>query len=298
MGKRIEHPLVSVIVPTYNRANDLRRCLDSLTKQTISDFEVLICDDGSTDKTPEVAQEYSPVLDITYDYAENFGGPARPRNRGINLARASYVAFLDSDDWWEPAKLEKSVQYLDAGADIVFHDMWNVLDENQKDFADLIRSVQPIAPVFVDLLCSAVSIPNSSVVARTDLIRKIGGVCEDKQLVAVEDWDTWVRLSQITDKFVRIPECLGYYWNGGGNISSASPKQIMRTRAAYMRHMEKLDGINRRRAEAMLAYRLGRIAQLHGDWKVATQNLKQAIRGKLHIKYKAKALWLLTLGRL
>jgi glycosyltransferase involved in cell wall biosynthesis len=71
----------------------------------MGDFEVLVCDDGSTDGTAEVEEEYSALLDLTYDYAENFGGPARPRNRGVSLARAPYVAFLDSDDRYLPHKL-------------------------------------------------------------------------------------------------------------------------------------------------------------------------------------------------
>lgn len=72
MRKRISNPLVSVIIPTYNRQSELRRCLDSLVKQTLGDFEVLVCDDGSTDNTVAVINDYVSALDITYDYAENF----------------------------------------------------------------------------------------------------------------------------------------------------------------------------------------------------------------------------------
>src|SRR3954464_10946901 len=116
--RRVDQPRVSVVIPTYNRSHALRRCLDSVAKQTFRDFEVIVCDDGSTDDTAEVVREYESVLDLTYSYGENFGGPARPRNRGIGLARAPYIAFLDSDDWWAPRKLELSVRYLDEGADV------------------------------------------------------------------------------------------------------------------------------------------------------------------------------------
>ena len=295
--KQRNNPRVSVVIPTYNRANELRRCLDSLVAQTMDDFEVLVCDDGSTDNTSGVVKDYASLLDITHDYAENFGGPARPRNRGIKLARAAYIAFLDSDDWWAPAKLEKSLGILEAGADVVFHDLWNVMRSDQRVYMRRIASDQPVSPVFESLLCSATSIPNSSVVVRASALRAIGEICEDPGLIAVEDFDMLVRLSKVTERFVKIPGCLGYYWNGGANLSGASVSQIRRTEAVYKRHLDSLDDSNRRRAEALLAYRIGRIAQLQGDWSEAVPNLLMAIRGRLSLAYKLKALWLLSVQR-
>ncbi len=258
---------------------------------------MIVCDDGSTDKTATVVEGYASALDIIYDYAENFGGPARPRNRGVRLARAAYVAFLDSDDWWAPAKLERSVCALNAGADVVFHDLWNVRSEDQKAFRSRLRTSRPVPPMLESLLCSAHSIPNSSIVVRRGLLRVIGEICEDRELIAVEDFDLLLRLSKVTEKFVRIPECLGYYWNGGGNISRASSEQIRRIEAVYARHLPGLGESGRLRAEALLAYRVGRIAQLHGDWKVAAPALRTALRGRLDLSYKLKAVWLLSVQR-
>jgi glycosyltransferase involved in cell wall biosynthesis len=298
VSKRIEHPKVSVIVPTYNRVNELRRCLDSLVVQTVEDFEVIVCDDGSTDNTSEAIKSYVSKLDLTYDYAENFGGPARPRNRGIKLARAAYIAFLDSDDWWTPDKLERSLSVLNAGADVVYHDLWSVLRVDHQPSRHRIRSGQPVSPMFESLLCSAYSIPNSSIVVRGSALQTIGEICEDKDLIAVEDFDMLLRLSKVTEKFVKIPDCLGYYWNGGSNISGASSEQIRRTEAVYRRHVLSLDESKRSRAEALLSYRIGRIAQLQGDWNVAVPNLLSAIRGRLDLTYKLKAVWLLSVRRL
>lgn len=297
MTKRTANPLVSVIVPTYNREKQLRRCLDSLVAQTLGEFEVIVCDDGSTDKTATVVEDYVSLLDIVYDYAENFGGPARPRNRGVRLARAEYVAFLDSDDWWTPTKLERSVCVLNAGADVVFHDLWNVQSEDQKVYRSRLRTSRPVSPMLESLLCSAHSIPNSSIAVRRGTLRAIGEICEDRELIAVEDFDMLLRLSKVTEKFVKIPECLGYYWNGGGNISRASSEQIRRIEAVYARHMPSLGESGRLRAEALLAYRIGRIAQLHGDWKVAAPALQTALRGRLDLPYKLRAAWLLSVQR-
>lgn len=297
MSKRVPAPRVSVIIPTYNRAGELRRCLDSLISQTIGDFEVVVCDDGSTDNTAEVVTGYASLLDITYDYGSNFGGPARPRNRGVRLARGRYVAFLDSDDWWVPTKLERSLEVLESGADVVFHDLWNVVHVHQPSYSQRIVSHQPRSPVFEDLLCTASSIPNSSIVVRLSMLLSIGEIAEDRDLIAVEDFDMLLRLAKVTERFVRIPGCLGFYWNGGANISGPSSVQIQRTRAVYMRHVNGLDEIRKRQAEALLAYRIGRIAQLHGDWNEAVPNLLTAIRGRLSLAYKLKALWLLSVQR-
>ena len=100
------NPLVSIIIPTYNRAEYLKRALKSVFSQTFKDFEVLVMDDGSTDNTLEIVESFKEER-IKYEWAENFGGPAAPRNRGLRFARGEYIAFLDSDDEWITDKIEK-----------------------------------------------------------------------------------------------------------------------------------------------------------------------------------------------
>ena len=254
---------------------------------------MIVCDDGSTDDSASVAAEFSNRLCLRFETAENFGGPARPRNRGISATQAPYVAFLDSDDWWAPAKLERSVAALDAGADVAYHDLFLAYSKDQVTFKDRIVSSVPQHPMFLALLCTGISIPNSSVVVRTRCLGEINGVCEDKGLISVEDYDTWVRLSRVTENFVRIPDCLGYYWAGGGNISAASPKQIDRITALYSRYLGELSAADRRRAEGFLAYRVGRIAQMFGDDALAAERLRAALGQPIGLRYRARALWFL-----
>jgi GT2 family glycosyltransferase len=98
--------LVSVIVPTYNRAYCLPRTIDSVLRQTHAASEVILLDDGSTDGTRDLVRErYGREPRVRYFYQENQGVTAT-RNNALALARGDYVAFLDSDDWWEPWKLE------------------------------------------------------------------------------------------------------------------------------------------------------------------------------------------------
>lgn len=294
MRKDCVAPDITVVIPTYNRAEDLRRCLDSLVAQTYVNFEVVVCDDGSTDASEGVAAEFLGRLDIRYETAENFGGPARPRNRGIRMARAPIVAFLDSDDWWAPEKLQLSVAALNEGADIVYHDLFVVRVQRQAIFKDRVVSSKPQSPMFTALLCTGISIPNSSVVVRKELLEKIGGISEERDLISVEDYDTWIRLSQLTDKFVRIPAVLGYYWVGGGNISAASPRQIERIKVLYARHVNALAQHIRPIAEGFLAYRIGRIAQMCGDLQTARISLSKALRAPIGLPYRLKAILFLA----
>ena len=213
-------PKVCVVIPTYNRASDLKRCLDSLVLQTFRDFEVRVCDDGSTDGSREVALSFKAVLDLHYHWAENFGGPARPRNVGWQMSDAPYVAFLDSDDWWAPEKLEKSVHALEKGADLVYHALWVISDPNISAKSALLPVRTLSAPVFDKLLRYGNCIPNSSVVVKKVFLEVVGGFCEDPAFIAGEDFDCWLRIARLTDRFTCLAEAPGFYWDGGGNISS------------------------------------------------------------------------------
>ena len=98
------HPLVSVIVPTYNRGHFLREAVDSVVRQTIPAWELIVVDDGSTDDSPEQVDALHDARIRVVGIAHS-GSPARARNVGIGLARGEWVAFLDSDDVWLPEKL-------------------------------------------------------------------------------------------------------------------------------------------------------------------------------------------------
>ena len=220
MSVLIGTPRVSVVIPTYNRAADLRRCLRSLAAQTMKDFEVIVCDDGSTDDSAVVVSEFGDRLDVTYDWAENWGGPARPRNRGIAMARGEFIAFLDSDDWWSPEKLARSLPPLEAGADVVYHDLYRVHDATRGAGRQRVRSWSVQPPVYRNLVEMGNAIPLSSAVARTTLLRRAGGMPEERELIAMEDYECWLTVAGLTERFVRIPGSFGCYWEGGGNTSS------------------------------------------------------------------------------
>lgn len=102
---------VSVIIPTFNRAKTLERALKSILNQTIDVCEIFVCDDGSTDNSKEIVTGINDQR-IIWVPGRHSGLPAVPRNRGIKMARGNWVAFLDSDDWWNRFKLEKQIKTL------------------------------------------------------------------------------------------------------------------------------------------------------------------------------------------
>ena len=104
-------PRVSVIIPTFNRANLAREAIESVLSQTFQDFEIIVIDDGSTDKTKEVLFGIQSDK-VRYIYQTN-KGPAAARNAGIRIAKGKYIAFLDSDDLWLPTKLEKQLELFE-----------------------------------------------------------------------------------------------------------------------------------------------------------------------------------------
>jgi glycosyltransferase involved in cell wall biosynthesis len=219
-------PRISIVIPTYNRASDLERALKSLKAQTFINWEVLIIDNESVDNTDEVVSGFSDPRMKLFKI-DNDGVIAASRNLGIREASGEYIAFLDSDDWWKPKKLEESVKCLETGADIVYHDLFLVTQSNQRFFWRRARSRDLRSPVFNDLIENGNTLLNSSVVVKRSILNEINGFSESRELIAIEDYDGWLRAAKITEKFKKIHKPLGYYWLGGGNTSS--PERTLRT---------------------------------------------------------------------
>jgi glycosyltransferase involved in cell wall biosynthesis len=285
-------PMISVIIPSYNHAHLIGRSLQSVLDQTFENWEAIIIDNHSQDNTDEVVDKFKDSR-ITLLKIHNNGVIAASRNAGIYAAKGEFIAFLDSDDWWDSRKLALSIAAMHAGADLVYHDLYTVQSLEQSQFAKRVVSAEPKHPMFLALLYKGISIPNSSVVVRRELLTQIGGETEKRELISVEDYDTWVRLSKITEKFVRVPNCLGYYWTGGGNASSSSPIQCERIIALYEQYIGELKDADHRRALGFLAYRVGRIAQSYGDKAKAQNNLLEALFSPISFFYRIKAVYFL-----
>lgn len=123
--------MVSVILPTYNRADKLMNSVESVLHQTERDFELIIVDDGSKDRTKELILALGDQR-VRYIYQEQ-AGACRARNTGVSMARGEYIAFHDSDDLWKPDKLERQLQCLEeTGADLVFSPMEEIYPDGSR----------------------------------------------------------------------------------------------------------------------------------------------------------------------
>ena len=178
----------SVIIPTYNRRHLFDIALKSVLNQTYKDFEVIVVDDGSTDQTNEVINNFNDAR-IKYLYQENHG-VSHARNRGLEISRGKFIAFLDSDDRWVPQKLGRAKEFIDRYPDIyIFHtdEIWykggRLLNQKKKH-----KKPSGYAYLKALPLCC---IGMSTAVVKRELFEKIG--LFDESLPACEDYDFWLR---------------------------------------------------------------------------------------------------------
>src|SRR6056297_1237246 len=124
-------PKISVVIPTYNRAKFITTAINSVLDQTYRDFEIIVVDDGSTDQTQEKLESYGGRI-TNHSYTPN-RGVSYARNRGIELARGEYIAFLDSDDYWKPEKLQKQFEFFQLHPDysvVATQSLIHLIDDN------------------------------------------------------------------------------------------------------------------------------------------------------------------------
>jgi len=204
---------VSVVIPTYNRAHHIDETLESLQKQTFTNFEAIIVDDCSTDETPDIVKNWVNK-DARFRYVrleENSNRPAVPRNRGISKATGEYVAFLDDDDLWLPRKLERQVKVLDARPDLamVHSHLWDFTERSK--IRGLIYLPNPYRRIATyELLRQHNVVQCSAALVRLSVVRELGGFDERTELRAIEDYHLWLRISE-QHKIAYISEIHGYY---------------------------------------------------------------------------------------
>lgn len=216
-----KNPLVSVVIPTYNCAHFLGRALQSVLGQTYANWEVIVIDNYSQDNTDEVVRGLADPR-ITLLKIHNNGVIASSRNMGIRAAIGEWIAFLDADDWWTPNKLQACIGGVNDEVDFIYHDLKVVSKSNQRFSFRKSRSRALSKDAYGDLLSNGNAMPNSSVVVRKALLLNLGGISENREKIAWEDFDTWIRLARTGCRFKKVWGSYGYYWVGAGNVSSSS----------------------------------------------------------------------------
>lgn len=235
--KKIGSPLVSVVIPTFNRSQPLARALNSLERQSFKSFEVVVVDDGSSDDTEQVAKNFQSRLCLRFLKISPSGGPARPRNTGVSQSRGTYVAFLDSDDFWHEDKLAHSVGAMTNGAVFSYHDGFKTMEGANRPFRKIRARALSGSP-FQDLLTGGNPILTSSVVVGRDVFELAGGFDEAESLRAIEDFDLWLRIARLSSSFHHIPHALCTISISPDSIS-APPLRLVTNLNALYRKWEK-----------------------------------------------------------
>lgn len=208
-------PLVSIIIPLYNAENYILETLESLKNQTYDNIEVIIVDNASTDNSLSIAQKMSSDFKyfLIVKSEVNSGGPAKPRNIGINKASGEYIAFLDSDDLWHEDKLLTQLTFmLEKNYNFTCTSRL-LIDEDSKIFE---RNVEKILPVktgsySISNLIRRNNITTSSVIVKRDLV-KLFPFDESNAVACVEDYLLWLNLFNLAEcNFYHIKEPLVLY---------------------------------------------------------------------------------------
>jgi len=267
-------PKVSVIVISYNMARLVTRAIQSIFSQTFRDYEILFVDDGSTDDTKQVVESFGDR--VRYFYQEN-AGLAAARNRGILASRGEYIAFLDSDDYWVPDKLEVQVAVLDKNPRVgLVHARALVVNEEGKP-----RGFMPVkrpGRTFREIIEVGAFFPVCSVMVRKECFIK-AGIC-NADVVNVEDTDMWLRVARHCDIYEVEGRHLSYYYREDSRKPRGGIRQYKSQVRLYRRILSSYEDIPHKavkRKLAMFEYLLGKSYRQEGQWRQALTHIASAM---------------------
>mgnify|MGYP001258432358 CR=1 FL=1 len=234
------NPVVSIILPTFNREKEIIKAINSVINQTVKNWELVIVDNYSEDNTEYLVNSLNDPR-IRFYKVRNNGLISLSRNFGIKKSNGKYIAFLDSDDWWIKDKLERSLNILNDGYDFVYHDL-TLSPVRLRLFNKKTVGVWDLkSPVKKHLLELGNPIPCSSVVTKKSLIRKVKYFNQSKQLITMEDFDLWIRISEHTENFFCINQPMGYY-KLDSNESSKPNISLIANKSIYNLHLKEIYG--------------------------------------------------------
>lgn len=252
-------PLVSVITPAYNAEKFIAETIQSVQAQTYTDWEMIIVDDGSTDKTADIIKEFSKHDNrIQYHYQPN-GKQGKARNLAIKQAKGKYLAFIDADDLWVENKLERQLKVFTQypQVDLVYTNgvsfkgsIENVTKEH-KEIGGMIDKT-----LMFQTMLNGKSLPNLSVIVKKECVDAINGFAEDYQLQNAEDYQLWLRLADNSCQMYGLEENLFYYRLHENQVTANCSTAF--EQAIWATYLADLKQINLREKRAILIQRVNR----------------------------------------
>ncbi len=210
----LNSPLISIVVPVHNGAKYIEHTIKSVISQTYSNWELIIIDDGSSDKTPIILKKLADTDDrIKTIFLEKCsGGPAHPRNTGISASSGKYLAFLDADDAWDKMKLDKQIKHIMNGNFDLVHCKTEYMDALGEKTGVIKKSnlnlllTKAFGSFFSLLVSNPISL-SACIIKNTGQVR----FRTDSAFHAIEDWFMWIDLACEGKKFAFLNETLVFY---------------------------------------------------------------------------------------
>lgn len=267
-------PKVSVVIPTYNRAEFITSAIESVLNQTFRDFELLVVDDGSTDRTGEiVALIRDPRLIFI---RQGNAGRSNARNRALALARGAYIAFLDSDDLYLPSKLDLQVQYMDMRPEAgMVYTSACCIDAHGNDLPERYEAKRS-GRIYSDIaFFRPVTITLPTVMVRRQILEQVGGF--DERMSRFEDTDMWRRVSKVTDIHAIGVDTCKLRTHDDNGLRAQDPDRIVSALEYYsskiMREDADVSALSLRLGLGGLHYYYGRALMTVTGWETHTWKL-------------------------
>ncbi len=210
----MSNPRVSIVIPVFNGAEDLPGAIESALNQRDCETEVIVVNDGSTDGTRDVIDQYGSRIIAIHQKNLGAAGLSRTRNNGVAASSSEWIAFLDHDDLWEPEKLALQLAAAQrTSADIVYTNARNFGDVSRVSDFRSDSTAMPEGDLFEALLMDNFIVMSSTIMKRS-LFDRIQGLTESP--VLAEDWDLWLKAAAAGGQFAAVSEPVTMYrWRAG-----------------------------------------------------------------------------------
>jgi len=303
----IERPLVSIITPTYNHEKFIGQCIESVLSQTYTNWEQIIIDDGSSDRTQEIISQYVDKR-IRYFRQENKGiwKLAELYNNALQLSKGEYIAILEGDDFWPPNKLELQMNVFEHDTAVLSWGKAKIADDQGNILAVLPKDIKHFMGLSKEQTLGELLFHNPmhscTIICRKSALQSIGGF-KQPHGIPYADGATWLHLS-LVGKFLPIDAVLGCYRRHEKQVTSIMKTSMVKAglysleffnnlpadvRVSLTDEVENLNAKLERKATENYYY-VGRAYLRDGKWAEAKENFFKAIHERNSASIKCKAI--------
>lgn len=233
--------LVSIIMPAYNAEMFIKKSIDSVLHQTYQNWELLVVNDGSIDKTADIVRNYNKDKRIKLINQENKRLGAA-RNAGIRSAAGKWIAFLDADDLWDKNKLQQQMEVISCNrdVDVIYTNGYIFYGEDLTCLqAYPTKAGKFLGQDMYKMQYQNNYIPILSVIVAKSIVDQVGLQEENPLFHGCEDWDYWLRMGKLGAIFIGMPEKLFYYRRHENNMSGNTTGMRLAQLMVFIKNLDK-----------------------------------------------------------